>query len=90
MQGRLGTCTRADVQQLHPSLALQRPPTPSTARYLDTRLEEYSSMPRRGWESRLALAAKAIDRRLKAEPMQTICHGDIRAPTYDLKLPKIA
>jgi len=46
--------------------------------YLDTRLEELESMPRRGWEGRLRLAARAIDERLKADPMQTVCHGDAK------------
>jgi len=44
--------------------------------YLDTRPEELANMPSRGWEGRLKLAAKALDLRLKADPMQTICHGD--------------
>ncbi len=30
----------------------------------------------RGWEGRLRLAARAIDERLKADPHQTVCHGD--------------
>ena len=33
-------------------------------------------MPTRGWEGRLRLAAKAIDERLKADPMQSVVHGD--------------
>ena len=33
-------------------------------------------MPTRGWEGRLRLAARAIDERLKADPMQSVVHGD--------------
>lgn len=46
--------------------------------YLDTRPDEWASMPQRGWEGRLRLAARAIDERLKAEPMQTVVHGDAK------------
>ncbi len=46
--------------------------------YLDTRPDEHEAMPRRGWEGRLRLAARAIDARLKADPMQTIVHGDAK------------
>jgi len=46
--------------------------------YLDTRLEELERMPTRGWEGRLRLAAHAIDARLKADAMQTVCHGDVK------------
>lgn len=46
--------------------------------YLDTRPDEHESMPTRGWEGRLRLAARAIDARLKAEPMQTVIHGDAK------------
>ena len=45
-------------------------------RYLDTRADEFDSMPTRGWEGRLRLAAKAIVERLKADPMQSVVHGD--------------
>lgn len=31
-----------------------------------------------GWIGRLKLAARAIDLRLKADPMQSICHGDAK------------
>lgn len=31
-----------------------------------------------GWMGRLKLAARAIDQRLKLDPMQTICHGDAK------------
>eukprot|EP00667_Euglena_gracilis_P021315 EG_transcript_23280 len=44
--------------------------------HLDTRPEELAAMPSRGWEGRLKLAARAIDQRLKADPCQTVCHGD--------------
>lgn len=47
--------------------------------YLDTRKKEHAKMPTTGWEGRLRLAARAIDVRLKAEPMQTVCHGDAKA-----------
>ncbi|CAE7161375.1 unnamed protein product [Symbiodinium pilosum] len=31
-----------------------------------------------GWMGRLKLAARAIDLRLKADPMQSVCHGDAK------------
>lgn len=31
-----------------------------------------------GWMGRLKLAARAIDARLKSDPMQTVCHGDAK------------
>ena len=31
-----------------------------------------------GWMGRLKLAARAIDLRLKADAMQTVCHGDAK------------
>ncbi len=46
--------------------------------YLDTRPDEHAAMPTRGWEGRLRRAARAIDLRLKADPLQTICHGDAK------------
>eukprot|EP00448_Togula_jolla_P005230 CAMPEP_0170611762 /NCGR_PEP_ID=MMETSP0224-20130122/23361_1 /TAXON_ID=285029 /ORGANISM="Togula jolla, Strain CCCM 725" /LENGTH=315 /DNA_ID=CAMNT_0010937217 /DNA_START=114 /DNA_END=1061 /DNA_ORIENTATION=+ len=46
--------------------------------YLDTRPDEHKNMSSRGWEGRLKLAARALDVRLKADPMQTICHGDAK------------
>jgi hypothetical protein len=47
--------------------------------YLDTRPDEWNAMPTRGWEGRLRLAARAIDLRLKADPLQSICHGDAKS-----------
>ena len=47
--------------------------------YLDTRPDEHDQMPRRGWEGRLRLAAKALDERLKASPFQSIVHGDMKS-----------
>ena len=47
-----------------------------TMSYLDTRKDEFDSMPTRGWEGRLRLAARAIDERLKADRMQSVVHGD--------------
>ena len=35
-------------------------------------------MPQRGLEGRLRKAARGIDERLKADSMQTICHGDAK------------
>lgn len=46
--------------------------------HLDTRPEEHSSMGITGMMGRLRLAARAIDLRLKADPMQTVCHGDAK------------
>ena len=46
--------------------------------YLDTRPDEHQQMPRSGWEGRLKRAARAIDGRLKADPIQTVCHGDAK------------
>lgn len=31
-----------------------------------------------GWMGRLRLAARALDLRLKLDPMQTVCHGDAK------------
>ena len=31
-----------------------------------------------GWMGRLRLAARAIDLRLKADPLQSVCHGDAK------------
>ena len=36
-------------------------------------------MPKVGWEGRLKRCAKALDNRLKQEPMQTIIHGDCKS-----------
>jgi len=47
--------------------------------YLDTRPDELAAMSTRGLEGRLRLAARAIDERLKSDPLQTICHGDAKA-----------
>ena len=46
--------------------------------HLDTRPEDHDSMPRRGWEGRLKRAARAIDERLKRDPMQCCVHGDAK------------
>ena len=46
--------------------------------HLDTRPDEHDSMPRRGWEGRLKRAARAIDERLKRDPMQCCIHGDAK------------
>ena len=46
--------------------------------HLDTRPEEHESMPTKGWEGRLKLAARAIDERLKIDPFQCIIHGDAK------------
>jgi hypothetical protein len=46
--------------------------------YLDTRPDEHASMPRNGWQGRLKRAARAIDSRLKRDPMQCIIHGDAK------------
>ena len=47
--------------------------------YLDTRPNEFENIPRKGWEGRLYSAARAIDERLKADPFQSIIHGDFKA-----------
>mmetsp|Transcript_23670 Transcript_23670/g.52495 ORF Transcript_23670/g.52495 Transcript_23670/m.52495 type:complete len:358 (-) Transcript_23670:168-1241(-) len=44
--------------------------------HLDTRQLELERMPRKGKEGRLRMAAAGIDARLKADKLQTICHGD--------------
>jgi hypothetical protein len=44
-------------------------------------------MPTWGWEGRLRLAAKAIDLRLKSDPLQTICHGDAKKENMLLTVP---
>ena len=46
--------------------------------HLDTRPEEHARMGSGGWIGRLKLAARAIDLRLKADPMQAVCHGDAK------------
>jgi hypothetical protein len=46
--------------------------------HLDTRPDEHQSMPRRGWEGRLKRASRAIDERLKRDPMQCCIHGDAK------------
>merc|ERR1711924_478562 len=43
--------------------------------HLDTRPEEHKKMDDSGWMGRLKLAARAIDLRLKEDPMQSVCHG---------------
>ena len=35
-------------------------------------------MPRKGWEGRLKLAARAIDERLRRDEMQCCIHGDAK------------
>ena len=46
--------------------------------HLDTRSEEHAQMSGKGWMGRLKLAARAIDARLKLDPIQTVCHGDAK------------
>lgn len=46
--------------------------------YLDTRPDEHESMPTKGWEGRLKRAARAIDERLKRDPLQCVIHGDAK------------
>lgn len=46
--------------------------------HLDTRPDEHKRMGSSGWMGRLKLAARAIDERLKADPMQTVTHGDAK------------
>jgi hypothetical protein len=46
--------------------------------HLNTRPEEHASMPDKGWEGRLKLAARAIDERLKRDPLQCVIHGDAK------------
>lgn len=46
--------------------------------HLDTRPEEHRRMGTSGWMGRLKLAARAIDLRLKADPLQSVCHGDAK------------
>ncbi|CAJ1407067.1 unnamed protein product [Effrenium voratum] len=46
--------------------------------HLDTRPEEHQRMGRSGWMYRLKLAARALDLRLKADPFQSVCHGDAK------------
>ena len=46
--------------------------------HLDTRPEEHARMGSSGWMGRLKLAARALDLRLKADPSQSVCHGDAK------------
>lgn len=46
--------------------------------YLDTRADELRAVSRAGWEGRLALAARGLDARLKADAIQTVVHGDAK------------
>ena len=46
--------------------------------HLDTRPEEHARMGSSGFMGRLRLAARAIDLRLKADPLQSVCHGDAK------------
>lgn len=56
--------------------------------HLDTRPNEWNDIPRKGWEGRLKLAARAIDERLKRDPLQCWVHGDTKDANilkYDAK-----
>jgi hypothetical protein len=46
--------------------------------HLDTRPDEYNSMPTHGWEGRLKRAARAIDDFLKRDSLQCLIHGDAK------------
>ena len=46
--------------------------------HLDTRPDEHRRMSSGSWLGRLKLAARAIDLRLKADPLQSVCHGDAK------------
>lgn len=46
--------------------------------HLDTRPDEHRRMGSSGWMGRLKLAARAIDLRLKADPLQSVVHGDAK------------
>jgi thiamine kinase-like enzyme len=46
--------------------------------YLDTRPDEHADMPNHGWQGRLKMAARAIDAKLKRDPLQCIIHGDAK------------
>jgi Phosphotransferase enzyme family len=46
--------------------------------YLDTRPDEYNSMPTHGWEGRLKRAARAIADYLKRDSLQCLIHGDAK------------
>ncbi|KAL7524988.1 hypothetical protein ACHAWF_001163 [Thalassiosira exigua] len=46
--------------------------------HLDTRPDEHDAMPRRGWEGRLRMAARAIDERLRRDGRQCCVHGDAK------------
>jgi Phosphotransferase enzyme family len=46
--------------------------------HLDTRPDEHAAMPNHGWQGRLKLAARAIDERLKRDPIQSVVHGDVK------------
>ena len=46
--------------------------------HLDTRPDEHQRMGSSGWMGRLKLAARAIDERLKRDPIQSVCHGDAK------------
>ena len=52
--------------------------------YLDTRPDEFESMSNRGVEGMLKRAARAIDEKLKSNPYQTVCHGDLKACNMSL------
>lgn len=55
--------------------------------HLASRTAELERMPTDGWEGRLRLAARALDERLKADPSQTVIHGDSK-PANMLFLPE--
>lgn len=46
--------------------------------HLDTRPDEHARMGTSGFMGRLKLAARAIDMRLKADPLQSVVHGDAK------------
>jgi Phosphotransferase enzyme family len=52
--------------------------------YLDTRPDEFESMPTHGLSGKLKKAARDIDRALKTHKYQTICHGDLKACNMSL------
>ena len=61
-----------------PDRSLPFNPSHPAPGHLDTRPDEHARMGRSGFMGRLRLAARAIDLRLKADPMQSICHGDAK------------
>jgi hypothetical protein len=55
--------------------------------HLDTRPDEHARMGTSGFMGRLKLAARAIDLRLKADPMQSVCHGDAKGANIVYRAP---